>query len=323
MTRVLSLPGWNGSEPGHWQSLWERLDPRIVRVEQASWTHPSLDDWRARVEAVIASEKTPVVLVGHSLGATLAVHLGLWTTQVVGALLVAPPELSLPEFDSLTTVKTFDPVPLAPLPFMSTLVCSEDDRFLSLPRAEAWASAWGSTLVNVGKRGHLNADSGLETWPEGFELLRKLRARSPFSIDPRLASETHVIGRGPLSELRLYDDARYPWFLLVPRRSSIDDVSQLSRDDRAMLEAESTALAAGLREAFAVDKVNVGWLGNVVRQLHVHHVGRRLDDPAWPGPVWGHSPRVPLAAPIREARTSQLFSAGSISERFVRGPGEG
>lgn len=319
-TRVLSLPGWNGSEPTHWQSLWERLDARIVRVEQASWSRPLFAEWKARLEAALAESAEPTVLVGHSLGALLAVHAGqLKGAPIAGALLVAPPDLDAPDLASANTVHTFRPLPLERLPFPTTLVHSDDDRFLSVPRAQAYAAAWGSTLVNIGKRGHINADSGLETWAQGFELLRALRAKAPFIVDPRLAAETHLIGRGPLSELRLYDDARYPWFLLVPRRSGIEDVGQLSRDDRAMLEAESAALVTGLRDAFAVDKVNVGALGNVVRQLHVHHVGRRLDDPAWPGPVWGHSARLTLAAPIREARVAQLFRNQAVAERFVRG----
>lgn len=320
-TRVLSLPGWNGSEPSHWQSLWERLDARIVRVEQASWTKPTLEDWKARVVAALEASPEPTVLLGHSLGAILAVHVAGASAakHVVGAMLVAVPDLEHPSFEALPTMRSFFPVPSARLPWPTTLVWSEDDPWCVPDVSLRLSEQWGAIPFGVGKRGHINADSGLETWPEGLEALRRLRTLAPFCIDPRLAADTHLIGRGPLSELRLFDDARYPWFVLVPRRTGAEDVSQLTVDERAQLEQESAALVAGLHEAFGVDKVNVASLGNVVRQLHLHHVGRRLDDPAWPGPVWGHSPRVSLAAPIREARVSQLFRSAAVLERFTRG----
>ena len=123
---------------------------------------------------------------------------------------------------------------------------------------------------------------------------------------------------GPLSELLLFDDARYPWFVLVPRRSGAEELVHLSEDDRETLQAESAALATALKSAFPVDKVNVGALGNVVRQLHVHHVGRRLDDPAWPGPVWGHSPRQPLGVDARERLVEALFAQPGLTQRFER-----
>lgn len=317
--RVLSLPGWNGSGPAHWQTLWERLDARIVRVEQADWDQPSLERWRAQLLGALARSPEPTVLVAHSLGAVLAAHVASAPEArgVVGALLVVPPDLDV-LVDLPESVRGFGPVPLARLPFPSTLVISDDDPYLTVARAQTFAAAWGSSVTNVGARGHINSASSLGTWPAGFELLRQLRALAPFALDPRLAADTHLVGKGPLSELLLFDDARYPWFVLVPRRSGAEELVHLSVDDRETLQAESTALATALRSAFSVDKVNVGALGNVVRQLHVHHVGRRLDDPAWPGPVWGHAPRQPLADDACQARVAALFAQPGIEQVFER-----
>lgn len=317
--RVLSLPGWNGSGPAHWQTLWERLDSRIVRVEQADWEQPSLPLWRAQVLGALARSPEPTVLVGHSLGSVLVAQVAAAPEArcVVGALLVVPPDLdSLPELPE--SVRAFGPMPLARLPFPSTLVISDDDPYLTVARAQTFADAWGATITNVGARGHVNSASNLGTWPAGFELLRQLRSLAPFGLDPRLAADAHLVGRGPLSELLLFDEARYPWFVLVPRRSGAEELVHLSSDDRAGLQAESAALATALTSAFAIDKVNVGALGNVVRQLHVHHVGRYLDDAAWPGPVWGHSPRQPLPVDGREGRVDALFAQPGLERLFER-----
>ncbi len=318
--RVLSLPGWNGSGPAHWQTLWERLDARIVRVEQADWEQPSLALWRAELLGALARSPEPTVLVAHSLGAVLAAHVALAPEArgVVGALLVVPPDLESLSDDVPSSVRAFGPVPLVRLPFPSTLVISDDDPYLTVARAQTFAEAWGSSVTNVSARGHVNSASYLGTWPAGFELLRQLRALAPFALDPRLSADTHLVGKGPLSELLLFDDARYPWFVLVPRRSGAEELVQLSEDDRSSLQAESAALATALRSAFSVDKVNVGALGNVVRQLHVHHVGRRLDDPAWPGPVWGHSPRQPLGVDARDRRVAALFAQPGLERLFER-----
>lgn len=311
--RVLSLPGWNGSGPEHWQSRWERLDARVTRIEQASWTEPSLEQWRARVVAELTE---PTVLVGHSLGAALIAHVAETSAaaHVVGALLVAPPELSRPELPA--SVRAFE-WPQRRLPFPSTLVASTDDTFGSFAHAAALASRLGATLVNAGPRGHLNADSGLGTWPEGWELLRQLRARAPFVLDPRLARDSHVFARSPLSELLLYDEARWPWLVLVPRRSGAEDPGHLPDADQQALAGESALLCAVLRERFQVDKVNVAALGNAVRQLHVHHIGRLLGDPAWPSPVWGHAARAPMTAEQRAGWIERVLSDPRVGARFV------
>jgi len=114
-----------------------------------------------------------------------------------------------------------------------------------------------------------------------------------FELHTRLAADCIRVGRLPLSMLLLMDDARYPWFVLVPQRSGISEVFQLPEADQCQLWRESAVLARNLMQSFHADKINIGALGNLVHQLHIHHIARFSSDPAWPGPVWGHSAPVP------------------------------
>jgi diadenosine tetraphosphate (Ap4A) HIT family hydrolase len=117
---------------------------------------------------------------------------------------------------------------------------------------------------------------------------------STFQIDPRLDADTHFIADGPLSQLRLMDDARFPWLVLVPRVAGATEWIDLDGAAQRLLLAEINQAGALLRHQFApIDKLNIGALGNIVRQLHVHVVGRREGDAAWPGPVWGAGTRRP------------------------------
>lgn len=114
-----------------------------------------------------------------------------------------------------------------------------------------------------------------------------------FELDARLRADTIALGESALSLLLLMNERRYPWLILVPKRAGLSELFELTENERALLVEESAAVARSLSEGFKADKINVGALGNVVRQLHVHHVARYVGDPAWPGPVWGHSPREP------------------------------
>ncbi|MBE8591184.1 HIT domain-containing protein [Pseudomonas sp. MAFF 301449] len=114
-----------------------------------------------------------------------------------------------------------------------------------------------------------------------------------FALDQRLQQDTLVIGDFPLCRLLLSNDANYPWFILVPRINGISEVFQLDVANQHTLWQETTALAQWLNEGFSADKMNIGALGNVVSQLHVHVIVRTRDDAAWPAPVWGKHPARP------------------------------
>lgn len=117
-----------------------------------------------------------------------------------------------------------------------------------------------------------------------------------FTLDPRLQQDTIALGSFPLSALLLMNDSSYPWLILVPRRPGIREIFELEPADRQQLLNESSHLAATLANRFHADKLNIAALGNVVPQLHLHHVVRYHDDPAWPAPIWGKTPAVPYTA---------------------------
>jgi uncharacterized protein len=172
--RVLLLPGWQNSGPGHWQSRWETLHGHL-RVEQADWDWPKRGDWMARLNEVILASEAPLLLAAHSLGCQLvaawAAH-SQHTARVRGALLVAPPDLERADMPPQLT--GWRPIVRQRLPFCSQVVFSSDDPFCSAERVLVMASAWGATTQPAGARGHLNGDSGLGDWPEGLRLLQAL-----------------------------------------------------------------------------------------------------------------------------------------------------
>ncbi|WP_290588578.1 HIT family protein [Arenimonas sp. SCN 70-307] len=127
-----------------------------------------------------------------------------------------------------------------------------------------------------------------------------------FTIDPRLAGDTVLVAEGPLSQLRLVDDARFPWLVLVPRVPGAEEWIDLSGDQQRLLLAEINLAGRLLRGLGPVHKLNIGALGNIVRQLHVHVLARQEGDAAWPGPVWGAGQRQPYVASVRDALVSSL-----------------
>jgi len=122
---------------------------------------------------------------------------------------------------------------------------------------------------------------------------------SDFTVDPVIQSLTLKMADWPLSRLFLYNDSRFPWGLLVPRRAGVVEIADLSAEDQAQLMREIVKLSGLVRALPGVEKLNVGALGNMVPQLHVHVIGRFKGDPAWPGPVWGHSNPVPWPEPAK------------------------
>lgn len=116
---------------------------------------------------------------------------------------------------------------------------------------------------------------------------------SAWSLHPRLESDTVNIGDLPLCRVLVINDANYPWLLLVPRRTAVNEILDLDEVAQAQLMTEITRVAGVLKEVTSCDKLNIAALGNVVPQLHIHIVARRETDPAWPRPVWGQVPPTP------------------------------
>ena len=129
-----------------------------------------------------------------------------------------------------------------------------------------------------------------------------------FILDPRLEADSLFITDLPLCQFRLENVRNFPWLILVPRINGLTEVHQLSVEQQAQLMNESSRCAGALNQCFALDKINVGALGNVVSQLHWHVVGRRKDDDAWPKPVWGFSPTDEWTACEQAALQTQLQS---------------
>lgn len=176
--RVLLLPGWQNSGIGHWQTRWEEQHG-FERVQQDDWRWPRRGDWMIRLEESLLADDRPAVLVAHSLGCHLvtawAAH-SQHTPRVLGALLVAPPDLA--RADGPPQLQAWAPVHRQALPFASTAVLSSNDPFCPAERGLALAAAWGSEIVTIGPVGHVNADSGLGDWPEGLALLQGLVQRA-------------------------------------------------------------------------------------------------------------------------------------------------
>jgi diadenosine tetraphosphate (Ap4A) HIT family hydrolase len=123
-------------------------------------------------------------------------------------------------------------------------------------------------------------------------------ATMTFALDPRLAAASAFVGELDLCQVRLQDDARFPWLVLIPRRVGLHEIEDLTAPDRAALIEEIVRAGEVVRAVAAtsgrpVQKLNVAALGNITAQLHVHVVGRRHDDGLWPDPIWGRGAAVP------------------------------
>ena len=131
----------------------------------------------------------------------------------------------------------------------------------------------------------------------------------PFTLHPTLARDTIEVTRLALCRVLLMRDRRFPWLILVPERDSIREIHELPAADRAVLIEEIARVSEGVAKLFQPDKINVGALGNVVPQLHVHVVARFAADAVWPGPVWGSGPAEPCADAELEDLRARLRSA--------------
>lgn len=124
-----------------------------------------------------------------------------------------------------------------------------------------------------------------------------------FVLDERLVQDCEWVVDLSLCRVLLMQDSHYPWFILVPMRANVEELYQLSDEDLTLLTRESTLFGESMMQLFKGDKLNVAALGNVVSQLHIHHIVRFRDDAAWPAPVWGKQP-------------AQPYNAGQLAERI-------
>jgi uncharacterized protein len=177
--RILLLPGWLDSDPGHWQSHWEALHGD-TRVQQADWLWPKRGDWMARLQDVLLGDDRPAVLVAHSLGCQLvaawAAH-SQHTARVRGALLVAPPDVE--REDTPPNLHAWRPIVRQRLPFAAIAVMSHNDPFCSAERGAQIAADWGAEPQWLGAAGHINAETGLGDWPQGRAWVDALASSAP------------------------------------------------------------------------------------------------------------------------------------------------
>jgi serine hydrolase len=166
---ILILPGWQNSGLDHWQTHWQAAFPVMRRVEQDDWEAPVYADWSRRLTEVVAQCERPVLLVAHSLGTALVMR---WAHEadcraVAGAFLVAASDVD--RFSGAPGEPAgFGPVVMERLPFPSVVLASRNDDFVTYERAEGFASAWGSRLVDAGLLGHMGSAAKLGLWPRGL-----------------------------------------------------------------------------------------------------------------------------------------------------------
>ncbi|HSV59325.1 MAG TPA: alpha/beta fold hydrolase [Variovorax sp.] len=176
-TQVLLLPGWQNSDPEHWQSRWEALHGD-QRVQQHNWTRPLRGDWQVQLEEAVLAARKPVLLAAHSLGCILV---AAWaahsrnTHTVRGALLVAPGDLEREDLRQL--IPGWAPIVRERLPFPAHLIAASNDPYCDAARSRQMAADWGARFTDVGARGHINSESGLGDWPEGRRWLHELQLK--------------------------------------------------------------------------------------------------------------------------------------------------
>jgi predicted alpha/beta hydrolase family esterase len=174
---ILILPGYGSSGPAHWQTVWEQTNPRFERVNQRDWEFPVCREWVETLDRAVTRTQGRAVLVAHSLACLAVAH---WAAEsddrVQGALLVAPPDPESAHFPPQAL--GFQPVPQKSFPFNSIVVASSNDPYGSIEFAGHCAEAWGAEFVDIGPLGHINSESRLGDWPEGFALLRRLMTQA-------------------------------------------------------------------------------------------------------------------------------------------------
>jgi len=169
---ILIHPGLGNSGEGHWQTLWQQ-QYGFQRVEQRDWDTPSCSEWIETLDRAVMHYKNDVVVVGHSLACcTIARWSERYNRMIKGALLVAPSDTEVDSYPPGTS--GFMPMPLNRLPFPTITISSSNDFYVTPARARQFASAWGSTLIDIGEAGHINPASGFGPWEEGLKYLADL-----------------------------------------------------------------------------------------------------------------------------------------------------
>lgn len=137
-----------------------------------------------------------------------------------------------------------------------------------------------------------------------------------FCVHPQLQQDSFAVGSFELCELRLINDSQYPWCILVPQRPDVREIYQLNSADQQQLQIESCYLAEQLAALYNADKMNIAAIGNVVPQLHVHHIVRYTHDKAWPVPVWGKFTAIPYTDGQKTEQVARLQTLGSVTVPF-------
>jgi predicted alpha/beta hydrolase family esterase len=165
--RTILMPGLHGSDAQHWQSRWQRLYPAFERVVQQDWDDPQLALWSQQLDLLRARDARPTLIVAHSFGCLATVHsVARDCRNVAALLLVAPAD---PDKFGVAAL-----LPQAALGCPCLMIASSNDPWISAPRAAQWARRWGSSFIDAGALGHINAESGLEDWPDGLHRLQAL-----------------------------------------------------------------------------------------------------------------------------------------------------
>ncbi len=194
MSKILIVPGIDGSDGPHWQAWWARTDPDALIVEQRHWSLPVTDEWENELAGAIIAHPGSL-LVGHSLGAVLIARvLTTWPDlDVLAALLVAPAEPR-----ATSRFAEFAPITAQALPVPATVVASRNDHWMPFSRAASLAATWGAELVDLGFAGHINVASGFGPWPRGFELAADLKVRARGTrADQRRRPRPDAVAQGP------------------------------------------------------------------------------------------------------------------------------
>ncbi|GGI20718.1 hypothetical protein GCM10008066_25430 [Oxalicibacterium faecigallinarum] len=176
--RVLIVPGLHGSGPEHWQSRWEAQHADFERVHQDDWSIPDLPRWSWKLEQTLAQSDRPTLIVAHSFGCLTTIHANRHGRfNIAGALLVAPADP-----DKFHVANALRDVRLS---CPSVVVGSTNDPWMNAARASYWADVWGCGFLNAGALGHINAESGLGDWEQGWQQFERLRDIADTLAHPR------------------------------------------------------------------------------------------------------------------------------------------